>query len=508
MTQLSDEIRIEDNQTVITERFANYLGDESKLRVESVRGISFPKSVAELVLVLKNCSERLQPVRISGARTGIAGAAVPEPEDVVVSLERIKGITVSTDQSTVRVGAGVTLHDLNQYLAENHPGVFFPVDPTEVWAAIGGMASTNASGARTYHYGPMRDWVEEATVVLVDGSTLELKRGRDRYSGGVISRESEGVKLSVNYSAVPRPATKCTAGYFVDEQGDLLDLFIGAEGTLGVFAELVLKLAPLPPARLVYLQIFPTEEMALSCVEALRSSTALKLLAIEFIDRVGLNFVRESAAGAKTVPAQLLGENSGAALSLEIEVVDDDALGEAVCDLEQIVTGVGADFSKSFAGTADRDMREIKIFRHAVPEGINALIARRKERFPRLHKVATDMAVPNQALKQIYNFYLEKLAEKGLEYSIFGHAGNNHFHVNIMPRNEEELLVGKELYQVFAEKAVLLGGSVAAEHGIGRLKKNLLLLQYEPQHIAMMQSLRGFFDPHSLLNKGVLFDVR
>lgn len=499
---------------VIRERYSSYLGDESKLCGVSVQGITFPSTADELSMVVARCAAENRHVRVSGARTGITGASVPEPDDTLVSLTQLAGVIEGsltplndgTGRATLRVHAGTTLADLQSYLAEHVPSLFFPVDPTETWAALGGMAATNASGARTYAYGPMRSWVHGAVVVLPDGGVLDLQRGRDRFTDCTLELCGYGGPRKLRFEPLARPATKATLGYFLDSSGDVVDLFIGAEGTLGIFAELTLLLAPTPAGRLSYLQIFTEEDQALSFIEEIRRRKVMRVLAMEFIDGRGLSFVQGSAAGSQTAPAQLLGGDAAAALVLEIETPDDDALQVALEEIEGALSVSGGDSARSFAGTADRDLREVKAFRHAVPEGINSLIASRREHCPGLHKVATDMAVPDAALREVYRLYRDGLAQTGLDYAIFGHGGNNHFHVNILPRDLEELQRGKELYRRFAQRVVELGGAVAAEHGIGRMKRSLLELQYRPEQLENLRRVRRFFDPKELFNRGVLFD--
>jgi D-lactate dehydrogenase (cytochrome) len=147
----------------------------------------------------------------------------------------------------------------------------------------------------------------------------------------------------------------------------------------------------------------------------------------------------------------------------------------------------------------------MKAFRHAVPEHVNGIIGRRKRDVPGLHKVGTDMAVPDERLEDALALYRSRLGESGLEHVIFGHIGDNHLHVNILPRSEEELERAMDLYGTFAEEVVEMGGSVAAEHGIGRLKKLFLPIQFDEEELAAMQAVKDVLDPQGLFNPGVLF---
>ncbi len=195
-----------------------------------------------------------------------------------------------------------------------------------------------------------------------------------------------------------------------------------------------------------------------------------------------------------------------AAVYLEIPFADEaelDAVHEA---LREVLALVGLDPERSWAGFTERDMAEMKRLRHAVPESVNAIIGRRKRSVPELHKVGTDMAVPDAALGEMMDFYAARLAESGLDHVIFGHLGNGHVHVNILPQSVEELVKAEALYMDFAREAVRLGGSVAGEHGIGRIKKPFLPIQFTAEQIASMRAVKQALDPEGRLNPGVLFD--
>jgi D-lactate dehydrogenase (cytochrome) len=151
-------------------------------------------------------------------------------------------------------------------------------------------------------------------------------------------------------------------------------------------------------------------------------------------------------------------------------------------------------------------LKDIRVFRHAVPERINATIARRREQHPTLHKIATDMAVEDKDLRWVYELYTSRLTAAGLDHAVFGHAGNNHFHVNILPRDDGELQRAKAIYAEFAAAIVARGGCVSAEHGIGRIKKHFLPLQYDAATLEALRTAKRWLDPEWRLNPGVLVD--
>jgi D-lactate dehydrogenase (cytochrome) len=141
-----------------------------------------------------------------------------------------------------------------------------------------------------------------------------------------------------------------------------------------------------------------------------------------------------------------------------------------------------------------------------LPEAVNAIIGQRKAAYPGLHKVGTDMAVPDDQLHNVFAMYRRDLAASGIDSVVFGHIGDNHLHVNLLPRDINELELAKTLYQGWAELVVKMGGAVAAEHGIGRIKKRMLELQYSQSTLDLMRQVRKAFDPQGLLAPGVLVD--
>ena len=149
-----------------------------------------------------------------------------------------------------------------------------------------------------------------------------------------------------------------------------------------------------------------------------------------------------------------------------------------------------------------RDLGRLKVFRHALPETVNNMIAEMKKRDPDIHKVGTDMAVPDERLSDIVAFYRDILAREKIRHVIFGHIGNNHLHVNLIPENKEQLARAKSVYETFAKRAVEWGGSVSAEHGIGKLKRQYLRVQFTAQEIERMRAIKKTVDPESLLNPG------
>jgi FAD/FMN-containing dehydrogenase len=345
-------------------------------------------------------------------------------------------------------------------------GQFYPPDPTEDSASLGGTIATNASGSRSFLYGDTRRWVRGLRVILASGEVLALRRG-----------EKPPFVLPV----VPAPATtKNTAGYYLRSGMDYLDLFIGSEGTLGVVVEAELGLLPVPKSLLAGVVFFDSDEDALDAVDRWRAVPELRML--EYLDGASLELLRALIGpGFPEIPV-------AARAALLIERDGDDWLPDA-----------GMEASWFAAGSGDRE--RFRRFRHALPEAVNDLVRRRG-----LTKTGSDFAVPIPQNRAMLRFYRETLErEFPGEYVIFGHIGDAHLHVNLLPSNEAGWERTRDLMALFARHAVELGGTVSAEHGLGKSKRHFLPIQFRDSEIRTMTDVKRRLDPQWLLGPGTLF---
>lgn len=454
--------------------YTGYLQDESRLQ-GSATEIAFPETEEELRSVLAAGA----PVTLQGARTGLTGGAVPL-FGKIINLSKMNSVG-EPENDLMTVGPGALLCDVRKKLEGT--GRFFPPDPTEDTASLGGMAACNASGARSFKYGPIRRHIEALRIVFADGSVRALRRG-------------EPVPVKVPLPTYRLPGVKSAAGYYVAGGMDFLDLFIGSEGTLGIITELTLKLSPVPKAVWGLTAFLPSEEAALGFVHRLRIETAPA--AIEFFDFNALNLLRKNPDLPELAPA------FHTAVYAEFHGTD-EGVEAAVTAAAEMMTEYGADPDAAWVAMEPAELERMRLFRHALPEAVNQLIAERKRDCPELTKLGTDMAVPDERLDEIMALYRQSLDREKLEHVIFGHIGSNHVHVNILPRSPEEYERGKALYFEWAKQVVRMGGSVSAEHGIGKLKRNFLYLMFGEKGIDQMRALKACFDPDALLNPGNLF---
>jgi FAD/FMN-containing dehydrogenase len=437
-----------------------YLTDASGYR-GSAEEIFLPGSEAEIVKILRDAAALQKPVTIGGAGTGLTGGRVPHA-GWLVCLERLKGIQINKGYAVC--GAGALLRDLQ---AAAGPGQFYAPDPTENGASVGGSIATNASGSRSFRYGPTRRHVRGLRVVLASGDTLTLKRGE---------------KPPFEIPLVPASrANKNTAGYYLRPDIDYMDLFIGSEGTLGVVTEAELALLPVPRSLFTGVVFFESDDEALDAVDGWRPAASLRML--EYLDSGSLDLLR---ARFPEIPAA-----ARACVLIESEDEDPEWLGD--------FTGMEASW---FAGGAS-DRERFRRFRHALPEAVNDLVRRRS-----LTKMGSDFAVPVERNREMLRIYRETMdREFSGQYVIFGHIGDAHLHVNVLPANDEEWKRASGLMTGFARQAVALGGTVSAEHGLGKRKRHLLEIQYTPADIEKMKALKTRLDPKWLLGPGTLFEL-
>jgi D-lactate dehydrogenase (cytochrome) len=378
------------------------------------------------------------------------------------------------------------------------------------------MAACNASGAKSFRYGSTRDHVESIRVVLADGDVLSLKRGQSFAVYGHFELFTEGgrtIRGELPKYKMP-DVRKNTSGYFNKPNMDMIDLFIGSDGTLGIISEIEIELCKKQAANWGVTVFMPDEDKALDLVRAVRGEKVLadieplilKPSAIEFFSHNALNMLKVQQ---KTNPAfasiQEIKEGYHTAVYIEIEGDCDEEIWNGIHILGTCIEKLGGDEDATWVANNPTSLEKLHSFRHACPECVNMQIDAAKKTDSRITKLGTDMSVPDDKLKQVMKMYNEDIKKNNLHAVIFGHVGNNHLHVNTIPRNMEEYKKGKELYLTWAEKIAAMGGAVSAEHGVGKLKVPFLEKMYSPEELDEMRSIKKLFDPRQLLNRGAVF---
>jgi D-lactate dehydrogenase (cytochrome) len=461
-----------------------FLSDASFIREGHADRVVLPESVEEISQTLASANRDRVPVTISGAGTGTVGGRVAFGGIVLATdkLNQIKQIVHEERGGFAVVEAGVILSDLQR--AVDQEGLLYPPDPTERGCFVGGNVATNASGARTFKYGPTRNYIRRLKVVLASGEVLDLRRGEIRADAQGRIRLGKSIQVQLPHYRMPATRKNAT-GYFVAPEMDAVDLFIGSEGTLGVICEVEVKLLPKPEGLLSGVVFFADEADVLALVREVRAHVDAR--AVEFFDEESLRFLREKYP---TIPAEAV-----AAIFFEQETTsttEDAVLNQWLALLDQHHA-----LADSWFATNEQDQAKLREFRHQLPVLMNEWFAHYRQR-----KVSTDMSVPDDAFPGLFRLYKETLRSSGLRYTIFGHIGDNHVHVNILPRDETEGARARELYVKFLKHVASVGGTLSAEHGVGKLKRDYLHLFYTDEQLREMAALKKAFDPNGILGRG------
>jgi FAD/FMN-containing dehydrogenase len=625
----------------ITKDYYDYLRDESR-KVGKAATISFPQNEGEVINTIALLSAGNQKITIQGARTGITAGAVPDGGHILnlEKMNKITGLRCDNDEFILTVQPGVLLIDLRkaisrksfdtcQWSGESIEALermkkagdfFFPPDPTETTASIGGMVACNASGARSFYYGPTRKYVQGLSIILSDGSKLKIARSNQKADGYSFTLKTDtGREIKGEVPKYLMPDVKNASGYFSCKNMDLIDLFIGSEGTLGVITEIDIRLLKKPRYTWGGLFFFDNEDSAIDFVKYLRgdipykdditsqtfvnrqedcehyedfghhedcehyedyehnenseyhedceynegykqcekyeqyenyededhvehvnstcisegdvlpkhvehigkvmhdeskenarerSFVPIKPVAIEYFNSNALDLLREQKRNSKSLSkVPDIKKEYNTAIYVEFDDDCEEAIADSMMEAARRAQLCKGREEDNWIAFTPQLMEQMKFFRHAVPEAVNSIIDQRRKKDPDITKLGTDMAVPDNKLKEVIKMYKLDLEENNFEYVMFGHIGNNHIHVNILPRNMEEYTRGKELYKKWAEKILHDGGTVSAEHGIGKLKNNFLELMYGQAGIKDMVKVKKALEPKLILNNGNLFSV-
>ncbi len=513
-----------------SEEYEDYLKDESRM-IGEADSISFPKTEESLRAILFELKNHQSKITVQGARTGITGGAIPKGGHVLnlSRMNKVKGFRYDPKSKNyfLTVQPGVLLSELRQMISDKDfdtedwskeslatlkrfrkdQEYFFPPDPTEASASIGGMVSNNASGARTFRYGPTRNYIEGLRIFLADGDSFLLRRGENKANGRTfVIQTDQGRILSGEIPSYAMPDVKNASGYYAKKNMDLVDLFIGSEGTLGIITEVEIKLIP-KPAFFCGMTVFaPNEDIALHFICRIREC-AFRPAAIEYFNADALVLLKEQKRKNAAFSTLLeMPFDSREAVYVEYHGEEEEVI-QGILQAGEIFVSCGGNEADTWLALNSQGMEQLHFFRHAVPEAVNLTIDERRRKEAGLTKLGTDMAVPDAMLEDVMHLYRTTLRETGVESVIFGHIGNNHVHVNILPRNMEDYIKGKALYGKWAEAVLKMGGTVSAEHGIGKMKISLLKKMIGEKGIEEMKGIKRTFDPEWRLNIGNLFEI-
>lgn len=455
------------------------------------RAVAVPFSPDDILTAVRWARDADMPIVPRGSGSGMAGGAVGD--GLVIDLSRLRALHIDGEARCAVAGPGVTRAALDH--AARRVGLWFPVDPSSgAFCSLGGMAAANAAGPRSLKHGPMRAWVQEMVLVFADATTARVRRGAPLDPGvPALGRfANHSTELRQRAAQLPAVATrKDSSGYGWRDfarSGHLIDLVVGSEGSLAIIIELTLGLASVPQATATILAACRTLEDAIDGAAVARDAGAA---ACELLDRTFLELV----AADRQLPVDPASE---AVLLIELDASDDAAaahaarsLGNALERLRPATLLLGLD-----AESADT----LWSLRHAVSPILQRLPASTQSM-----QFIEDCAVPPPSLPEFVRGLRAALARHGSRGVIFGHAGDGHVHVNPLIDLTQPDWRGRvtSLLDEVVELTARFGGTLAGEHGDGRLRTPLLHRVKDARELELARELKEIFDPEGRLNPGV-----
>jgi D-lactate dehydrogenase (cytochrome) len=468
----------------MSEKYQDYLRDESKMVGKAV-SISFPENEAEIADVVTKMRDGNIEVTIQGGKTGIAGCAVPTRGHILnlSKMNRVKEF-IKTDQGNalLRVEPGITLLELKKEIQKikNDEELFWPPDPTESSATVGGIASCNAKGLCSYLYGETRNYIEGVSVLQSDGTMKEIKRGQ---------------------MTVP----------FFGYQKDLLDVYLGGEGMFGVITDLTLKLQLKPKEIWGIMFFFQEEEDVCAFVDNLRQkdihAKGASLAAAEYMDRATIGMIqagREVMPKLKELPN--IGVGSTAMVYVEIHGRDEAAIEEVAEKLIGMARKFNSDPDRAWAVSGNAEVEKLRTFRHAAVECVNIATENLMQVAPSTTRLGIDMKLDMELFQSVITRYQGDSTKEGLNVCIFGHIGDNHLYVNILPNNYEQYIKGQNLCEKWARQRGFEQGDVIMENGVGKIQKSMFKLVAPKDYIKAILIQKNTYDTKNMWNPGNMID--
>jgi D-lactate dehydrogenase (cytochrome) len=504
---------------------SRFLADAAHYPGGSAVAVVRPRTIDELSAALVTPRRTL----VVGAQSSLTGGATPS-QDVVIATDRLNDVRV--DGGRIRVGAGVPLQAMQDTLAKH--GRWFPPAPTYLGAFAGGAVATCAAGAATFKYGTVRNWVDAITVVLAGGDVVSMTRGQYAASpDGSSEIETSTGTRRVHLPPLQMPAVpKCSAGYFIKPSMDLIDLFIGSEGTLGAIADVTFKTAALPAGVCRAFVPIADEPQSIRLVSELRAAAietwrsgdpnGIDIASIEHMDARSIEVVREDGVDRRLDIS--LAPGTAVALLIDIELppqvaaMDLWTVIEAALDREAVVSPLTR-FCRVLHRHGALDDAEITLpgdrrradafaeLREAVPAGVNRRVAQAKQRDASISKTAADMIVPYERFAGMIATCRRLFAERDLDLAVWGHISDGNVHPNLIPRSADDVQKGREAILALGKEVIAMGGSPLAEHGVGRnpVKQQLLRQLYGAAGVDAMRAIKLGLDPNGSLASGVIF---
>lgn len=481
----------------------SYFEDNSGLRGSFADFAAIPEKEEDIATFLAEMSSLKKPITIAGGLTGNTASGLAFG-GAVLSLEKFNKIgnieKLSDSKAKIKVQSGARTGDIKEKAFQE--GWMYPPDPTEKNATIGGNIATNASGGRGFKFGVTRDYIHSLKIYFSDGSKSFIERGQyiADDNGKIVFETDKGIK-SIILPKYHLPNIKNAAGYYNYPNADLVDVFIGSDGTLGVTVEAELILIPHFKEVFGGIIFFDSREKVYDFVSHIKRVSkntkenklkdGISAMSLEYFDKNALSMIKDEYP---SIP-----ENTEAGILFEQDIYEDNF--DILMDKwVEFIESKDIDINNVWFASNMKEQEEFRVFRHKIPEKVNEIV--RKNKVP---KVGTDFAVPEGKLSKIIDFCEKEFEKSGLFNLTFGHIGENHLHANIIPSNEEEFEKARNMYADIAQKAVELGGTVSAEHGIGKIKHIFLEKMLGEEAFIEMAKFKKTLDPACILGQDNIF---
>ena len=506
----------------ILNQCSDLLIDESQMSGGIPSSVFFPENQKDLRSIILRAADEQQQITFIGGHTGTTGGATPVDNCWAVSFARMKRIQkVIRDSAGIPIlvcEPGITLAEIEGFLKNPDlwpytvPGCelfcdqsycYLP-DPTEMTAQLGGTVATNASGARSFRFGSTRDFVQLLSMITPSGDTFTVERGTSVIpSKGILIKTDQNKVISLDPFTFESLQLKNASGFFSKSPMDLIDLFIGSEGTLVAFSSIGIKLHK----KMTYVSgctFFSSQETTFSFADFLREDP--QVVSIELFDHSALQFIEKYRERfPESIPA--FPPNTSHAIFWEFIERKPTSFESRFALWEVELHRCKSSFDNTWSGIEPREIDRLKRFRHALPEMVNATVVAYKKQCNSIRKIGTDTALPEKNFTAVYNEYISLISNKKLTFAAFGHLGNFHIHINLLPSNEQELQDSLDVYDKMMTLTVANQGTISAEHGIGKIKKKYLERMYGTEVIMQMKKIKSAFDPQWRFNPGTLFSI-
>jgi D-lactate dehydrogenase (cytochrome) len=469
----------------LTETYHEYLKDESRLE-GAADSISFPESEAEIGTILQVMRKNRMPVTIQGGKTGVVGSAVPAGGHIMnlARMTKVKSFCAAGEsEAGLKVEPGVTLNALRGAIdrLKTPTAFFWPPDPSETTATVGGIAATDAMGRCVHLYGKSVSYVSGIRVMDAAGSIRDLRRGQGAI---VIDGESK----------------------------DLLDVYLGGEGMYGVITELTLRLIPKPAEIWGIGFFFEDREDGMSFSDRLNAASievqGAQIAAIEYLDHTILKVLemhKSHLTGLTPIPDM----TPPIAAIVYVEIHGDRQ--KAIEDMAESIVTIGSSFNvdpdKTWAFSGEPEIDKMGSLLHAAAETAILQIAKVRSDDPRITKLGLDFSLEEDGLKTWAGRIEKSLQKKNLKAAYSGHVGSNRLHLDILPESYEEFAKGKALLETWAERFPAAVGNAIRSYGIGKLKKSIFRKTASKKDIEALLRLKKQLDKHNLWNPGNMIEV-